>query len=198
MTNEKFNKLALPQQRVAIARDVIAQIDAHKYFGSSQYLIIRDKKLRRKVEDADTSQLCSVLGEIETCEVCARGALFLSTIRLKNHFQINELRIDDGNVSIRYDTLEHSLERAFTKYQQAMIEYAYEGWDVAHVFADAFHEGVTGGNPLLEDIFDQLKHSLESFSMRYKNDDNRLKAIMRNIIRNKGEFKPVKYVLDVK
>lgn len=162
--NKAFNKLTAPQKRVAIAKDVLAQIKAKNIKPMSGTYVFSEK-LTAKLNDfkfKDT-QFCELLPTVGTCQVCAKGALFLSTILKSDDLKVDDLTescyspnrhyVDDTDIG-KY--LANDLE-VFSQFQLDLIENYFECNDGT----DTFHE---------------------------RNDKERLVDIMENIVANKGTF----------
>lgn len=100
------------------------------------------------------------------CNVCALGGMFIGlTTRIKGL----SVKTESG---LRSQVIEPLVEY-FDVYQLAAIEYAFERGAVA----------LHGLNP--DEAF-----RCEDFGMEYEDHNDRLIAIMQNIIDNKGTFKP--------
>lgn len=164
-----FNKLSKAQQRVAIAQDAIKQIKAEKYrieTGRWADIEIGTPEDLEEVPDIDQNILLNGFAPIQrkiTCTCCAVGAAFLSSIRLAN-----KAVITDGAV----ESLEESaaqLGNYFSKDQIELIEEAFE----------------KGGGYCHTDTAKGV-----SFGRDYDDETERALAIFKNIVKNKGEFKP--------
>jgi hypothetical protein len=176
--NEEFKKATKAQKRVMIAKDVLAQIKAKRYFPESgewvNPLWSDDQKSidiqldpNSSIKDAFKSKA------INSCQVCALGGLFMSCTNLNNNttvedlltkeFYIGDLVSDDVKIS-------NGLNRIFTQKQLILIESYFEG-----------SQGYFKGDDKKTFVF------LENY-----NDDERLEMIMQNIIDNNGTFKPKK------
>jgi hypothetical protein len=163
--NAAFNKMPKWRRRVAIARDVIAQINIGKlnpmngtYFDSADlcYLDMGDEDV----------QLQGVLQKSNvSCNVCAIGALFTSGVLLANKCTVGQVNVADGTGRITSFRLNVYLRRFFSQEQLTLIEGAFEGWNAA-------------------------PHTRDFFSASPANSAIRLRLIMENIIANKGTFKP--------
>lgn len=196
----KPKKMTKVEMRVAVAKDVIkmvkdGQITAERgsYFESNFQLhpIGRLKRFfkniffNRMMERAEGDLLASaslkdaipsMLSEA-SCQVCARGAAFLAYVKRFNKVKIGQFFDSDGNVNddkSRIISKRKSRELFGAKNVQ-FIEVAFEGDPrrcpsnrlrmAEKVRAVQFYEAIPGG-------------------------DDRLIAIMKNIIANEGTFKP--------
>lgn len=135
------------QKRVAIAKDVIQQIKAEKFIAlTGRYF--KQCQLPEKVNQK------TLLEHTEPCDVCAKGAIFLSAIRKFNDY-------DAPSSTTREYEMERKSCEFFTYKQCDKIELVFEGWESGY----------------------------ETWR-RIKTPNLRLIAIMRNIIKNNGTFKP--------
>ena len=174
--NKKFWKLSKPEQRVAIARDVIKQIDTGFYIAQQgTYLAVGDFSKNIVSEKFDR-----VLGSIKrqggNCDVCGIGACFTSLVRLGDKVNtsdlISENLIESGD-NFGDTVMKYKLKEVFTPVQLSMIECAFE------------KSTNFGSAPLEKRIAAENFGCINRF-----NSTERLISIMRNIIINKGEFKP--------
>lgn len=79
LTPEQFDKLKKIDQYKVIAKDALSQIAAKKYKGKRGNYARSDRSIKFE-PDSDVREL--LLSKNPTCTVCAKGALFLSQIRL--------------------------------------------------------------------------------------------------------------------
>lgn len=147
-------KLTKAQQRVAVAKDALAQLKAEKYKATSG-VFIDSGFLNNLCYSDSTDQAQPVLQNMGTCRLCAKGAIFLSTIRKYNKATVYELTHAHEDVS----------NDLFGQDNLDRIEAAFECW--SHVSWKAC-----------------------DFGDKYINDHDRLVAILKNIIKNNGTFKP--------
>jgi hypothetical protein len=100
------------------------------------------------------------------CRVCAKGALFLSTVRRYNKASVKDVMCDNMETA----------EKMFGKHQFNLIEAAFEQWDFT--IPDTHEE--EHGRP--------VPYEVQAFGNKYEDDTDRLVAILKNIIKNKGNF----------
>lgn len=99
------------------------------------------------------------------CTACAIGSMFLANVLRRKRA---------SKVALTNDFECHDrLERYFSRLQLGLIESAFE------------MQNMVSGMPTTPDIDGAIE-----FGQNYPNNDQRLEAIMENIIANKGEFKP--------
>lgn len=160
--NARFERMTPEQRRVAIAKDVIAQIRADRYrVTTGEYFTARDEdgeplpRDRPEVVDDDRVR----------CDVCAIGSIMASGVRLFNREH-----------TLRYS--HHVAAKYFSSDQRALIECAFE---TSRTFAD--RAGSLGRrHPLILEAV--------NFGRSFALPSERLEAIMRNVIHNGGEFAP--------
>lgn len=161
--NKRFAKLTAPQKRVAIAKDVLLSIKTGIVIPTCGNYFSLTKKL-----DGKTLQegLCDVNSPI-SCKVCGMGAVFVSKVKLGNTFEMDGSYVSD-------DEMTENLEGIFSTKQLRLIEHAFEG----------FHAGFAN-------ITDTEETKCENkFRYKYSEPSERMQAIMKNIIKNNGTFKP--------
>lgn len=163
--NKIYQKAGAAQRRVLIAKDALQQLKVHKIKAMpgtyvNAYNLVEEAELETEV------QLNTLLHNPmlkSSCKCCARGALLLSAVRYRNDCIVKP----DGYTS------EDSYVKEFSVTQQDMIEAAFEKYadDDAGVAASEWSE------------------KFLSYEERH-DSDKRLALILKNIIRNKGTFKP--------
>ena len=156
------------EQRVEIAKDVIKYIKAEDIIAGSFYFKISSRKTY------NGEQLQSVLPEIKRCEICALGGMFYSYVKRHNNYEV-----DNGGIhNLTANSMRNAINM-FSNKQLQLIESAYEQSDFVSSmeYADST--------------------IIRAIDYREKNDlkfrENHTKAlihIMKNIIANKGTFKP--------
>lgn len=155
--NRRFNKLDAAGKRVAIARDVIAQLKAGKYIATGGQYIGSNA-----FNNGD-----KVVGKV--CTVCALGALAISLTNRVKAVSIKTFRrsaTSFGEGGDRY-SITSVLRKYFSIPQLQLIEDIFENWN-----------NYCGDTAL----------KVEKFMEEYPDEDARLEAIMKNIIRNDGKF----------
>lgn len=181
--NAHFNALSGPQRRVAIAKDVISQLDAGKYITSSSCYFFTK---------GGTGDLQVVLEE-HSCHVCAIGGLLASRARLGNN-----VTFPDGQVS--REAVVKFLSRDFSKRMLDVLEGFYEnGSGLARAEA---RKGLSLSQKswwrFWEDPADRRDRDEKAIadtsimavweSVRCLTSDERMTWVMRNIIANNGSF----------
>lgn len=158
MARIKFNELTKAEQRVVIAKDLIARLQTGKFHPSPGiYLSVWDD-----YDDDPDAQVQTVLKGKE-CEGCQLGGMFLCAV---DHY--NRLKVGDTNLE-HMDRLDASayLKRWFDMATLIEIEAAFEGWD----------DGEDSGN----------KGDYTAWACD-RDPEERMILIAKNIIKNKGRF----------
>lgn len=197
-SNKKFWAKTDAQKRVAIAKDVIKQINA-KFFVAQkgvygQVNLNKDPyrydvdEIKGVPEQADES-LKVIRRKGGVCDVCGIGGCFLSLVRLGDEMTISDAfssqdrttnaklkrGIIDDLIQVDHNRMRRQLRRVFTPRQMTLIECAFEK-STMHSDAKDKH------SPW------ELRDRAKEFGSKYSNDSKRLVAIMENIIKNKGEL----------
>jgi hypothetical protein len=208
-----------PKKAVAVAKDVLAQLKLKKikFKIDSGYLrgeiplaeLDKEKGLQEQIDVVQ-----------KNCEVCALGGCFLSYVRLYNHVEFDTVvgEKDEFNMETREyapvgyradlddDVLLEKLADLFTPVQMGLIELAFEcpserdrdSW-LNYQFTSKLKDSVGLGDydnvpPAKERTAKKwdVIHNTLAFGRRFKKADDRITAIMKNIVRNKGKFVPPK------
>lgn len=191
--NNYFNSLSPEQKRVAIAKDVIAQLNAKKIIPESgTYFAIEDNP-----DDYDVS-LQKHLPKTQ-CSVCALGSLFYSHVKFNN-----KVTYGDYLKAWTSDLIVEELNNYFDFEQLGMIEYAFEGFDGSLSDDKPKYYDLNGISScpvndsefayVPKEFLNNLKYSYQYFlhlvNQNERGEDFRLYQIMNNIIRNNGTFVP--------
>ena len=203
-----FKKASPTQKRVLIAKDVIAQIKAEKIKPESGTFVMVEKvkgwmpaseaeEFYRSYnyafnkisaiegDDADVRQLY-LENKIQQCSCCALGGMFMSCTLYNNNTTLENLGYagdDISNVLLEEtsEKLSNGLNKFFSVAQLKLIEQTFEG-DHGAVLS-----GMDDGTG---EIVDKFTPRSEAFYTKYKKPKDRLVAIMQNIVKNNGTFKP--------
>jgi hypothetical protein len=166
MTNQKRR-----EGRVAIAQDVINRIyaDSIKIKTDNGYVVgIEDMQFNKRDESVISKEDCNLI--TKSCSVCALGSMLISRIDLFNSVSWIDLEYDPG-----FSDIKDSLEDYFDGRELALIETAFEKWDV-----NGFDLGLT---------FYEIEQAID-FGKKIKKSKDRLLAIMQNIVDHNGTFVP--------
>jgi hypothetical protein len=191
------------QMRIAIAKDVIAQLEAKKIVATVGNWIEDPKlgtldcfvesKLANGInENVVKIDACDYVNKLNKCKVCALGSLFVSSVHLDNDisWKMNkeaqrsflDMSCRQNDCGFTYCTFENidnfSSESVLLKYfsrrQLVLIENAFEN-----------NKGT------LSPFSDYDVTLCKAFYRKYcHNNKNRLIGIMNNIINNDGTFDP--------
>jgi len=181
--NAEFRKATRAQKRVMIAKDILSALRRGKIVANQGVYVepsydYEGPNLDDAAQEAPAdASLQELLETVAPCQVCAKGAIFLCTVAMRNKVTVGEFNEMNGNVQNdgwsearklwRGENLSKTLGGLFSPKQLAMIENEFED-DVVDSL---------GGNPImrLSDLED---------------DDARLRKIFRNVVRNNGTFVP--------
>jgi hypothetical protein len=159
--NARFNKMTKMQKRVAIAEDVIASVRAFKFRAEpGTYFAMQNN-------DAITSDPQAIMQHEETvCNVCAIGAIFASKVKIGNKCTLNiDQKLGDRSII-------PNIKSIFSEKELRIIEAAFERNAQDSIVPDDIEEKARKWH--------DKNHPMD--------DDKRLIAIMKNIIKNKGTF----------
>lgn len=160
-SNAKFLKMTKAEKRVAIAKDVIAQIKSQRLIPKNMEFLTLPTAITLETKVGD---MRDVMLATPTCEVCAKGALFVCAVERMNNLTVGQYIIGADR---------EYMHKIFTPKQWGLIECAFEGWSTLH---------------LESKIIDSS--AARDFGDKYVDPADRMLAIMRNIIKNDGTFKP--------
>ena len=184
--NIKFYGMSPAQKRVSIAKDVILQIKTKRFISMAGNGYIENEELDALITDeSNECELKSILNKTKNpCIVCGIGSLFVSEISKRNNFKVNTDIIDSVN-KINSEKIKKRFKGIFSEHQLDLIETAFEKRVVNE---DNNLLGV-GEGFYLGFCFTKLAEKYINFGKSFKEDNDRLIAIMNNIIVNNGTFK---------
>lgn len=171
---KSWSKMTKIEKKEAICKDVLLNI--------KMKLIVPNHTgyLKFNGTNKSSEQLNKVISPENSCNVCAKGALFVCHIIKRNHFTVKEAHeIDDLSIKCQSNKIAKRLTGIFSINELNLIEASFEGIIVND--KDNYLRGLWGKTSIV------LKAI--NFGRRYKTPKARLIAIMNNIIKNK-EFKP--------
>lgn len=175
--NAAFKKANKGRRRVLVAQDVLKRIEAEQILASKGDVIrlhVATGVLanRQKNPEADLKTLLNTCKNVGSCEVCAKGALFLGVVGRVNNMTIGEVR---SELSVN-DNVHEKLLEVFSLDQIALIECAFEG-------------SMYISSRLTKLTANEIEKA-EGFRDVYYSEEETLIAICQNIIKNKGTFIP--------
>lgn len=181
MTPSKFSKLPKEKQIVMMAKDVIKNIRAGLFtFAYGEFVMIQDSLTR----DESLRKIMPRLLKNRSCGVCALGACFLSYVGYANKYNVSEGLLIESRVPP--SELFSLLGKILSPKMLQSIEIAYECGDGFFKRNDK-RADYLGSEHLLSDAD---FYAAANFGGKYRSQSNRMIAIMQNIIKNKGDFKP--------
>lgn len=185
------------QMAVQVAKDVLAQLKAKKLIAQHRvYVKIREFKNNKKVEQIPIKngsvKLQEVFKQIKTCNVCAQGAMFVAAVDRYNRetASIEDYRSGINDASVYIDLVDDYtcdvdlgdrdvVNKFFTKEEFDLIEMYFEGRSYSTIPYARVHD---------------LRAN--AFYNSYDTAEQRMIAIMQNIIENKGVFNPINLKFD--
>lgn len=211
ISKRQMEKMKPSERRVVIIRDVLAKLDLKRLIATpGMWLDARpevDEKAKpfitpRKLKRHKNKELTEILPE--HCYGCAMGAIFLSTIDRFDDCKVRDMfdeqsvldnhddeSSDNSNYGFDFRALKGKLTQFFEESQLQLIEIAFE-WDtiddhprgstdIRQASPEECHATIT-----FSAIVDATRNTgLERF-------ERRMRAIMWNIIENRGTFRPEK------
>jgi len=176
--NAAFKAMKPAQQRVAIAEDVIALIKAETFLakGANAYEELSDIIEGEPDDDIQTVLNDNIEG-ISRCRVCAIGAVMVSKIRLGNDCTFEQMGENND------ENMLSNLKGIFSNKQLRLMEAAFESID-SNLNEDCHQDNNIWGN-----LKPRYQRAIE-FNKEGVDGNTLLTAIMNNVIKNKGTFKP--------
>lgn len=176
--NAAFLKASPAQKRVLIAKDALARLRAGKYKATHG-----DWATIMGLSDAtgEESLQLELAKPGLTCECCALGGLMLSTVALNNQCSVDDYWADGihGSYAVGDKRKDKSrISRFFSVAQMRLIEYTFEDGNGATSLA--------GRARIVAEAFNYI------YTSKSEDPDLLLRAILNNIVRHNGTFKPHK------
>jgi|GEM_PF-2108353 hypothetical protein len=178
--NWRFEMASPGGKRVIIAKDVLKQLDAGRY-GASVGAYVRIPIYNNGFYADKADDIQSNFNKVKTCSVCAIGSCLMSITHFKNKLKFRDVIFQ----SSLHGEAKELMSKYFTPRQLSMIEIAFEK-RYSSGFSN-YARGAFGYIPSQDEIDASLL-----FGSKIYSDTKRLRAIMQNIITNKGEFIPTK------
>lgn len=210
--NKAFEKLTPAQKRVAIARDVLAQIEMKKFVPVNGTWLTdyndAEEELFSLKDVKDNKELRDVLNKKETCTGCALGGLFMCAVKRVDALKIHDLvAVKEAKEAVKnsYTTYGSNIDnhlhegksidmgdiikyfakiKLFSKQQSELIELAFENG------GGGFDAEEVENGAAAEDFFFIRDKQNDQVLHRIENPTDRMRLIMENIILNKGTFNP--------
>lgn len=173
-TKAKAKRLTKAQIRVQIAKDVIRQLDANRIVADGGCYLDADE-FEEQIDGAADVPDGRYLAAPKDCRACAIGSVFVCALDRFNELKLHKF-VDDGGGS---DAMVRYLSPWFTRAQLRLMEIGFQEYnsdpgavtDRAADAAYAWHEKRLGSDG--ECDYDAI-----------------MRALMKNVIRNNGTFKP--------
>lgn len=170
--NEKFKAATKAERAVMVAKDALSMLGKGKITAATGSWVDLPGSIFDgvKPEDEKNIQICDLTDSagFKGCQTCALGALMLSEIR-----HTNKLALNDVLLTLDYDEHGYRLDKIFSPAQQKLMEFAFEGGR---------------GYFNTDDIPANQIAKLDSFYLKYPDETDRLRAILKNVIKNNGKF----------
>jgi hypothetical protein len=177
-SKETLKAMDKADARVVIARDVIHQLRYNRLVARQGVYVqpwmdgSRQQNDLFTPKDVDNGKDVKdvLFKRAEYCEVCAKGALFISAIMKFDNFPVNDLLVEDaGHIGVcaSHGT---ALDAYFDESQLELIEYTFEKGNAGTCYSHEEHKKAI------------------HFYEQYDDTHDLLVAIMKNIIKNKGTF----------
>lgn len=188
------------ERRLAVVKDAIKQIKLNKYAVKARSLILAKGELLKFVlEDMEAQNVLKTLLKKKDgnpiCNVCARGALLISTIHKENNFILSDLNFCSDSYN-QDGITDKKLRTLFSEHQLALIEQAFEcGTQWFKENLDSEEDEITNQiytKAALNTEYLSLKEikKCKTFHDNYYNETDRVLGIFQNLVKNKGIFKP--------
>lgn len=166
--NKRFAKLSKSEQRVRIAKDVIAQLKTKEIVPRSQYFGVSDYAAYEEAKKADLD-MSECVSQV-SCQVCGIGSLFVAAVKRADDLKISDFLGDDRALEVEY------LKDWFNEEQLHLVEEYYERHD---------HWSPVEGESWV------VMHPDHPIT-REMNPGKRMKMIMENVVSNSGRFIPTR------
>jgi hypothetical protein len=168
-----------PALRVAIAKDVLHQLDIKRFRATSGTYFASDSLSNVINNSIDPAHRQVTPEDISQCRVCVMSAVCVATLDRFNTLSLLDAypTLNEPGLIVNY-THKHA---GFSEKQMRLMETAFEGCCLSSLVSEkdemkaaAFGKGTRRG----------LRDTDTSA------DERRMRAIMRNVIKNNGTFKP--------
>lgn len=179
--NDYFKSLSKKGKRVAIAKDVLKQLEKDKYIARKGVYTSYLTDLSTSQEEFGQLNVRENFDKINKCEVCALGSMVLSCTKFVNKLSFNDINSETARMW-------NLLRKYFSDKDLVLMEYSFEGFkEPKNNSRDALNGVANKFNVFLSS--EEYK-KCKTFFDKYESIDERLKGIMKNIIKNEGKFKP--------
>ena len=176
-SNKKFDSGTKAEKRVMIAKDILKYVD-------SQIIQAKAGKYVTLSEAANLNYTASAqeeLHKIPKCNVCALGSMAYAHVVRKNECSLGSLNL------ISQYRVKESVRHIFSNKQLSLIECAFESSDIRR---SAYYLDISQEARSKAINFRNNNDCPKYRGNKKNNDPKALELIMKNIIKNKGTFKP--------
>lgn len=184
--NHKFYSLKVPQKRVAIAKDVLAAVTAKLIIPTTGTYFAVNSEILKASPGEELQRFLLDASKDDPCTACALGSCFAAKVRLGDRYKLPRHYNDSSRIhpdEINSDA-RNQLKAYFTERQLSLIESAFEMKNIDHWIDSNYTEGYDNHELNSKSPISRAIH----FGNEYTTDEDRLIAIMENIIKNKGTF----------
>lgn len=181
--NAEFAKMTKKEQRISIAKDVLAQIRAKRIIAQTGVYFQPARGYEHRTKRVDMQKpVAETLATVESCQACALGSLFACAADV-----VPSLKVVDTYVGQTLQNWTHDDSVRTTFRQQDTFKALTPFFSEAqlHMIECAFETAVVSGN-----IRRPQRGQCERFNEGISSPKTRLRRIMNNIIRNDGLFVP--------
>jgi hypothetical protein len=173
--NEAFWAKTPEERAIAIAKDVLAQLEIKKYRAANNGYV----QMFAKDPSTLSGDIQKDFDNYSICEVCVLGATILSCARLGDRIMREEVR--GGSVE---NSVAQLLSTIFDGRTLFIMESCFEGLSYA-----SGNSRIARDNGLfLERLTNEEEIAITTFRDRYHMPKMKMVAIMENIIANNGKF----------
>ena len=156
---------ALEKERVAVARDALKNLVPRHVKSGFSYIAYRGAR----VPAIDGGESCAIARTLQKkCDVCLKGALLLAAVARKNDFNFETASVRNStSLWVLHSGILDRLAGLWSRQELDEMECAFE-----------CYPGYRGDD------------KANTFGTQFKKDSDRMVAILKNVIKNRGVFKP--------
>lgn len=180
-TAKKFESMSKQERAMAVAKDALRQLRWMRV-GNTGYLTGRLETMPNAKDDA-RDHLRDIRAK---CSVCALGACLVAKISVFDRISMRSLVINKWRpsyIGLSSSQVSSLLKDVFTREQQCLIETAFEG---VLFMARPTYQCDSRSYLRFEKDYDNAR----TYRTYWPKPNDRLRAILTNIVRNKGTFIP--------
>ena len=178
------------QQRLAIIKDALVQVKASIYVPENDYgtLYFRTNEIN------EGDDLKSLLPTLQYCNVCIKGALFLSAVKFNNQWVIPKDNLSNYNnrfniIDIWYNNIHNyfellnSKEELFNLAELDLVEIAFDRNDYNISYKADFIKYYN-----VEDCYLEFINKIIDWSNKFSSRSQIMIAILENMLANNSYF----------